>query len=91
MHSYNEIDSLILNNWRKSDEDGAFIERFTDKELSDIEQWLISHKKADFRSNNYLESKESVVVDYIRLWVIDLLLMDERDDFQELASILEWY
>lgn len=89
MFSYDEIDALILNRWRETN-DGSFIEQFTDDEIEGIAQYISKHKKADFRASDRAD-KEGVIIDYVRLWAIDLLLLDKRDDLQELASILEWY
>ena len=89
MISYDEIDALILNRWHETN-DGSFIEHFTDDEIEGIAQYISKHKKADFRASD-ITDKEGVVIDYVRLWAIDLLLLDKRDDLQELASILEWY
>ena len=62
MISYDEIDALILNRWRETN-DGSFIEQFTDDEIEGIAQYISKHKKADFRASDRAD-KEGVIIDY---------------------------
>ena len=59
VRGYDEIDALILNRWRETN-DGSFIEQFTDDEIEGIAQYISKHKKADFRASDRAD-KEGVM------------------------------
>ena len=89
-----EIDEMILEKWREANDypfGEAFIDLFDAAEVLAIEDWLKSNKKPpDFCSSEH-NDRESIITDYVRRWMIDILACNRTDDLQELASILEFY
>ena len=88
-----EIDEMILEKWREAN-DYPYGEDFIDlsdtAEVLAIEDWLKNSKKLPEFCSSEHNCRESIISDYVRRWMIDILACNMTDDLQELASILEF-